>query len=273
MNLEPMKKCPDCGAEKPKSAFGRTSKRCRECAVTRRKRLEKEVKARFFERHPDYQYEQNKKFYAKNREREKARAKEWRDENKERVKVTNTAWREANKEHFLAKKKKWREENEEYLIEYRREYHLRNQEENNERSRNYKEAHKEELALKSAEYWRQHPEINRANRAKRRAAEKRATPAWADQDKIMAFYVEAVRLTRQTGIKHHVDHIYPLQSKLVCGLHVETNLQVVPETENHSKKNRMPIGPGDIEQPRCCAWPSIVYFEATRGRAPVETRI
>ncbi len=264
-----MKTCPDCGIEKPNGDFARASPRCRGCAVIRRKRQVKEANARFLERHPDAQYARNKKFYEANKEREKARAKGWRDENKERAKATAAAWREANKEQFAAIKKIWYEANQEHVIEYRREYHLRDQEKNNERSRNYKEAHKEELAAKNAQYWRDHPEINRANRAKRRAAEKKAMPVWADQDKIMAFYVEAVRLTRETGIVHHVDHIYPLQSKWVCGLHIETNLQVVPGRENQSKGNRPPT---ITDEPRCCAWPSIIHFEATRGRTAIEAR-
>lgn len=54
------------------------------------------------------------------------------------------------------------------------------------------------------------------------------------------FYAEALRLTRETGIRHEVDHIYPLQSDVVCGLHCEANLRVITKFQNQSKKNRMP---------------------------------
>lgn len=74
--------------------------------------------------------------------------------------------------------------------------------------------------------------------AQRRAQKRKAVPAWADLDAIRAIYEEARLKTEQTGIPHHVDHLVPLKSKLVCGFHVEHNLRVVPASENVVKGNR-----------------------------------
>jgi hypothetical protein len=79
--------------------------------------------------------------------------------------------------------------------------------------------------------------------ARNREANKiQRTPPWADLKKIEEFYVLAARLTVETGIKHHVDHIYPLHGKTVSGFHVHTNLQVIPALDNLRKSNRIPEG-------------------------------
>jgi hypothetical protein len=66
----------------------------------------------------------------------------------------------------------------------------------------------------------------------------KAKPAWAEDFFIEEIYDLARRRTEATGVEHHVDHVVPLQSKRVCGLHWEGNMRVVPAYENRSKRNR-----------------------------------
>ena len=75
----------------------------------------------------------------------------------------------------------------------------------------------------------------------RRKKRNRSMPPWADKGAIRAMYFEARRLTAATGIKHEVDHIIPSNHPLVCGLHVETNLQVITEFENITKSNTFSV--------------------------------
>ncbi len=78
-------------------------------------------------------------------------------------------------------------------------------------------------------------------RDKRRHSEKRngqTVPAWVNNSAISEVYREARTLTELTGVPHHVDHVVPLRSPLVCGLHWEKNLQVLPATNNIRKGNR-----------------------------------
>lgn len=78
----------------------------------------------------------------------------------------------------------------------------------------------------------------RAQAAKQRALRGRRSAPWANRRAIVAFYAEAQRLTRETGIPHEVDHIIPLLGKNVSGLHVENNLRVLPFEDNRRKSNR-----------------------------------
>ncbi len=68
-----------------------------------------------------------------------------------------------------------------------------------------------------------------------------ATPLWVDKAEIRAIYAEARRVSKMSGVVHHVDHIYPVTSILGCGLHVPANLRVIPRSSNCSKSNGFPL--------------------------------
>ena len=73
---------------------------------------------------------------------------------------------------------------------------------------------------------------------RRNDAMKIATPPWYDTKLTQAVYKESFR-RKAEGIDSSVDHIVPLQSKIVCGLHVAWNMRIVTKSENSAKGNRM----------------------------------
>lgn len=89
-----------------------------------------------------------------------------------------------------------------------------------------------------ASWAKANPDRVNANIARRAASKRRAIPGWANHEAIVQIYAEAASLRRVTGKPYEVDHIVPLQSDIVCGLHCEANLQILLKAENISKLNR-----------------------------------
>jgi hypothetical protein len=121
--------------------------------------------------------------------------------------------------------------------EQRRQYKKANRERLLEQKRRYYEANRERLLEQKRRYYEANPEKFAANWAKRRAAKINRTPAWADLDHIQQFYEARKAISDATGRDYHVDHEIPLQGKTVSGLHVPSNLQIIPAERNLSKNN------------------------------------
>ena len=83
-----------------------------------------------------------------------------------------------------------------------------------------------------------------AHTVKRRLAKIKRTPVWLTSDDHwmieQAYELAAVR-TKMFGFVWHVDHIVPLQGKLVSGLHAPNNLRVIPGAENIRKSNHFQV--------------------------------
>lgn len=75
---------------------------------------------------------------------------------------------------------------------------------------------------------------------RRSAMLRHAKPAWADNDEIQQIYDERDRLNTDKPNEYHVDHIYPILGKTVCGLHVADNLRIITRDENLRKLNKHP---------------------------------
>jgi hypothetical protein len=91
-------------------------------------------------------------------------------------------------------------------------------------------------------YNERNPEYRKAQTSLRKRRHREATPPWvtAEQKKQMrSLYLEAQRMTKITGERYVVDHIVPLLSECVCGLHVPWNLRVITQEENLKKSNKI----------------------------------
>lgn len=166
--------------------------------------------------------------------------------------------------------KAYQEKNKEKLKEYSRNRYIEKNDEYREaRKRNYQE-NKERYKQSASDWAKENPEKRRAiakrwdlenpgkrsevqknNRIKnpgmyaahfkaRQQRKRQAMPEWADVESIKAMYRQSAWVTKITGIKHHVDHYYPLKSDIVCGLHNEFNLRIIPAKVNLRKHNHFP---------------------------------
>jgi len=149
---------------------------------------------------------------AKDKENQKRLAKEWYERNKTLAVERALKWQKDNIERKREINTKWRDEN---------------REQHNATNREWNKNNKPRKA---------------ALQAKRKSVILQRTPIWdPDAHLIVAKYQLAAMLTQASGTPYHVDHIIPLQGKNVSGLHVFSNLRVIPGAENVKKSNSYTI--------------------------------
>ena len=146
---------------------------------------------------------------------------EWTKGNAERVEY----FREYNKrEDVKERKNEWYQENRETVIAAAstRPAHV---------LREYRNAWKENNKVQVL-----------ADNKVRRRKHRQATPPWLtrkQKSEIRQLYQMAITMTQTTGEQYVVDHIVPLRSHEVCGLHVPWNLRVITQEENLKKSNKL----------------------------------
>lgn len=170
----------------------------------------------------------------------KVQGKKYHAENHEAHLARGRAAYQANKDAYKARARKWETENIERKRELRAIYRLLNGEKIQEFGKRDWIRHGEKRRAAKKAYRAANPERGAEYVRARQTRKQKAMPAWADRDAIRAIYAECRRISQETGIKHHVDHYYPLKNPLVCGLHNQYNLQIIPAAQNQSKGNSLP---------------------------------
>ena len=133
------------------------------------------------------------------------RVRKWCAENKDRKNKNNREWKANNKDRILEGNQRYMEKPK--SKELRRLAHLRR-------------------------YW-ENPDKYRAKACAHDSRVRKSRPIWQSIKQINKFY----RLAKSLSLE--VDHIVPINSELVCGLHCVDNFQLLTRSENARKGNRL----------------------------------
>lgn len=170
------------------------------------------------------------------------KTKVWKESDPERARASIKACKENNPARWYEKErirtKRYKKNNPEKVREANKKY----AEENPHVGRRHYEDNREKIIARSAEWAKKNPErsavLSLAAANKRRARKLQATPAWADMDAITWIYEMRQKICALTGEEWEVDHVIPLKGKLVCGLHVPENMQIIEKVANRMKAAR-----------------------------------
>ena len=186
----------------------------------------------------------SKSAYQKDPQKVIARTNAYREANPHVPAKTQAKYNEKRRElwatdpAYVAKQKAERDTDEHRARQ--RELYQQNKANRREISRKHRAKNADYYRAKAANHAKTNPVSYAVRSSRRRANQKNAVPSWFgefDEMVVQSAYALARQRTEMTGIQWHVDHVVPLQHKLVCGLHCGANLAVIPASVNQRKYN------------------------------------
>ena len=196
------------------------------------KQQKKEFRATLKEESPE-EYE---KFLEKN----KLRLRKYYDENRNEVNRKQREYLADNKDKVLPKRRIYRELNKDYINKKRKLAPSYMSKKELEYKAIYREENRDKERARTRKWQKANPEKVQWHNGQREQKILQATIGGdMFKDEILAIYKESARKTKNEGVQYHVDHIIPLVSKNVCGLHIPQNLRIITAEENIKKKNKL----------------------------------
>jgi hypothetical protein len=236
----PTKYCKKCDSTKPVAEFY-TCKRYKDGRRTTCKACEAKKNAEWRSENPDRVKQAKREWDLQNKERILAYSKQYKleniDEIRQKARVAAAIYRRENLEAVRARNIEFKRKNIEKNRANAREWARANVEANRLRARTWAEQNNARFMARITAYNKAHPELARRSGALRHKAMRAAMISWRDEFIIAEIYDLAKQRTKITGQPWQVDHIVPIRSKIVCGLHVHWNLAVIPARLNRRKSN------------------------------------
>ena len=160
-------------------------------------------------------------------------------ENRERIDVLKKVYNAKNADKLSAKKREWKASNAEFVKSYSQAYYVANKGAARTQAANWKKANPDKVKAGNHKRYLRVKAKQHAHVALYRARKLKATPVWSDKNYVDGMYSICGIMNAVRGAStYSVDHIVPLNSKFVCGLHAHTNLTIMRTSDNKSKNNR-----------------------------------
>lgn len=170
-----------------------------------------------------------------------ARRAQWDADNRDKASATRKAWSKRNPDRARAIRRKYEVENAERVAASKRAWRERNPEKIKAKNDRWLSNNRDRLRELNSEWYKGNRDKVIARDMRRRAGMQAASVTWDFE--LTSFVInEAAELSAiregLTGFKWHIDHMIPIKCRKASGLHVWSNLQLIPASMNAKKHNR-----------------------------------